>query len=107
MSRIIYSLKIYLFRSQFRLTKHELNALRRFNIFVIKCYVEAWYTSPNAASAPHNDLTFFKRLHEYRKNDQLVSTTAVKAFSNHLWYLNELFVGLSFFNPNLSHRTKI
>jgi len=45
MAKIIYSLKIYLFRSQFRLTKTELAGLQQFNSFTVKLYLKAWYTS--------------------------------------------------------------
>jgi len=39
MAELIYSLKIYLFRSQFKLIARELSALRIFNIFVLKVYI--------------------------------------------------------------------
>ena len=54
--KLIYSLKIYLFRSQFWLTKHELSSLGHFTTFVLKVYLKAWFTSPCAPSAPQNDL---------------------------------------------------
>src|SRR6218665_3283140 len=56
MAKLIYSLKIYLFRSPFRLTKHELSSLGHFTTFVLKVYLKAWFTSPCAPSAPQNDL---------------------------------------------------
>jgi len=38
MSKMIYTLKIYLFRSQFQLTTTELSRLQQFNTFVVKLY---------------------------------------------------------------------
>src|SRR5262249_49853891 len=35
MAKLIYCLKIYLFRSQFNLTARELQGLREFNVFVL------------------------------------------------------------------------
>lgn len=41
MSKNIYCLKIYLFRSQFKLTAKELDCIRDFSIFVVKLYIRA------------------------------------------------------------------
>lgn len=44
MAKLIYSLKIYLFRSQFKLTSKELRGLRQFSQFVVTVYLKAWFT---------------------------------------------------------------
>lgn len=56
MAKLIYCLKIFLFRSQFRMTARELSALGHFNTFVLKVYLKAWFTCACASSAPQNDL---------------------------------------------------
>lgn len=105
MGKIIYSLKIYLFRQQFKLTKTELNGLHRFVLFAISTYVPAWVTAPNAVAAPGNDLKFLKKIVTYA--DRGISKAATAAFLNHLWYISEELVGLAFFDPNVSTATKI
>src|SRR6218665_2970575 len=67
MAKLIYSLKIYLFRSQFRLTKHGLSSLGHFTTSVLKVYLKAWFTSPCAPSAPQNDLLLLGKLESYKK----------------------------------------
>ena len=42
MAKIIYCLKIYIFRNQFKITNEKLNALRLFNIFIVKIYLKYW-----------------------------------------------------------------
>lgn len=54
MAKVLYSFKIYMFRSQFHLTSKEENALKDFLIFVIRFYVKAWFTCTNAIEAAYN-----------------------------------------------------
>src|SRR6218665_4132912 len=44
MAKLIYSLKIFIFRSQFKMTARELSALGEFCVSVVKVYLKAWYT---------------------------------------------------------------
>lgn len=96
MAKIIYSLKIFLFRSQFKLTERELLGLHRFNVFVMKVYLKAWFTCQCPASAPRNDLSLLKNIEAYKTLDVSVATVAMKSFSNHLWYISETLIGLAF-----------
>jgi hypothetical protein len=107
MAKLIYSLKIYLFRFQFRLTSHELLGLSRFNVFVMKVYLKAWYTCQCATSAPRNDLALLRNLGAYMNLDATVAKAAIKSFSGHLWYLSEMLIGLAFFDSNVATHTKI
>jgi len=86
MSKIIYSLKIYIFRSQFWLTAHKISSLRQFHMFVIKVYLKAWFTCLCASSAPQNDLQLLCELQSYKKHQKSVAEAAIKSFSGHLWY---------------------
>lgn len=61
MAKIIYCLKIYLFRSQFNLTEREIKGLRDFNLFIVSCYLKAWFTAPSPSASPRNDLQLLLR----------------------------------------------
>ncbi|KYM96054.1 hypothetical protein ALC62_13305 [Cyphomyrmex costatus] len=107
MAKALYSLKIFLFRSQFHLSARELSGLREICIFIIKLYVKAWFTSTLAISAPNRDLGFLKALHLYKSENAIVAQAALKKFSNHLWYLNHELVALGFFDPDVSVESKL
>jgi hypothetical protein len=107
MAKVIYSLKIYLFRSQFHLTSNELAGLTRFNVFVMNVYLEAWYTCPLPTSAPRNDLALLRKLERYKTVDESVAKAAIKSFTGHLWYINEVLVGLAFFDSEVNSDTKV
>lgn len=106
LSKAIYALKIFMFHSEFKLTKREKSALRDFCIFVVKFYVKAWFGCTNAVGAPKQDLDFLKSIKKYSKNDANVSSTVLHKFSNHLWYLSEEPIGLAFFDDNVSMEDK-
>lgn len=106
MAKLIYSLKIFLFRSQFQLTKRELSSLSHFNTFIVKIYLKAWFTCTCAASAPQNDLNLLIDLESYKTTHEAVAKAALKSFSGHLWYLSEILVGLAFFDNEVSTENK-
>ena len=97
MTKLIYCLNIYLFRSQFHLTARELAGLQQFNIFVMQMYLKAWYTCQCATSASQNDLKLLKELVAYEIINISVAKAAVKIFPGHVWYLSETLIGLAFF----------
>ena len=91
MSKILYSLKLVLLSTQ---TKHlsilndtDLPKLIRFTNFCVLVYVRWWITSPIASQASINDFNFMQQLFTYADVDKLCASTALKAFSRHLWYL--------------------
>ncbi|XP_057329829.1 uncharacterized protein LOC130670438 [Microplitis mediator] len=67
MSKIIYCLKIYIFRGQFRLSKSELNRLKAFNDFIIEIYLKVWFLCQSPTTAPRTDLQLLKDLVQYKK----------------------------------------
>ena len=87
MSKALPCLKIFLFRKEFPLSALVEKITRYVCLFVVRLYVEAWITAPNAEEAPRRDLLFFKYLYEYRKSDCGISGTALSKYRNHLWYL--------------------
>ncbi len=104
MARIIYAIKICLFHSQFKMTRSEESAMKRFAVFIVSTYIKFWYLAPLAASAPASDLNFMKMLISYE--DKKLSQSAMKAFLRHQWYLSESLVSLSFFDDGTSLEAK-
>jgi len=84
LAKAIYSLKIYLFREQFRLTVNKETALRNICIFTIQLYIKSWFDARSAIKAPFQDLTFFKNLLYYIAKDKGTSQIATKKFCGHL-----------------------
>lgn len=101
MAKAIYSLKIFLFREEFKLSAREINGLRQVCIFLVKIYLKAWFNAPSAIQAPHNDLTFMQDLIEYKAVNSSVSKAACSKMINHLWYLSEQLAIISLFDDNV------
>jgi hypothetical protein len=106
LSKVIYSLKIWMFRSQFHLTKTEEKGLQDVCVFAARVYLKAWITAPLAASAPYNDFLLLKSLLGYSTINPAISKAASHKFSNHLWYLSPELVGLAFFDRTVTSATK-
>lgn len=102
MAKILYCLKMYLFRDQLKLKKVLLGKLIRFNVFVVKLYLKCWFTSPCAAMAPQVDLNFLKSLKNYQQIDKDISNAVLNGFKNHLQYLESNLIALSIFDDNVS-----
>ena len=56
MVKVIFSLKIFLFRKEFKLTSTEMKNLSEFCIFAAHIYVPARIACPVASDTPVNDL---------------------------------------------------
>ena len=106
MAKALYALKIYLFREQFKLTAYETRGIRDVSLFIVRLYVRAWFTAPDAVSAPRNDLGFLQSLKRYEDIHRAISKAAVNKFSGHLWYLNEELIALAIFDPAVPADTK-
>jgi len=106
MAKALYTFKIWLFRGQFSLTMREELGLRDVCVFLVSVYIQAWFTAPNAAGAPRNDLDLIQRLVTYEHENSTLSKIAFKKFAGQLWYLSEELVGLSFFDNDIPIATK-
>ena len=106
MAKAIYAFKIYLFQNQFQLSHMEKNSLRRICMFLARVYVQAWFLSSEAITAPYHDFLFMCQLINYRDIDPQVSKAAAKKFSNHLWYFFPETVALALFDDNVSPAVK-
>lgn len=94
-SKAIYSLKIYLFRNEFKMNVVTTKALCDVCIFIVKIYAKFWFLkflSPFSTKAPQSDFNLIKNLYEYRNIDEGISETALAKFLNHLWYFGGIFV---------------
>jgi hypothetical protein len=106
MAKVIYSMKIWMFKSQFKLTKSEEKGLRDISCFAVEVYLKSWFTAPAATSAPRMDLQLLKSLQLYKEKDQRIATAALKKMLNHLWYISEELVALAFFDEDVTLETK-
>ena len=106
MARGIYCLKIFLFRKQFVMSAHELQALKRISLFTVTLYVQAWFNASNSCDAPFNDLCLLQRIESYAAVDSEISQVALKKLRGHLWYLSEDLISLAFFSDKVSTEEK-
>lgn len=106
MAKAIYSLKIFLFRDQFAMSKKELQGIKDICLFTVRVYAKYWYTAPSAASAPGNDLQLLKDLKMYERINEKISKAALKKIMGQLWYLSEELVGFAFFDDKIDIQTK-
>ena len=106
MAKAIYALKIWMFRSQFKLTKRQEKALADICQFTVIIYVKAWFRALSAPSAPRIDLQLLKDIYSYRKISESISKNALNKIIRHLWYLSEELVALAFFDDEVSNDTK-
>ena len=108
MARIIYCYKMWMFKKQFKLKLSEEQGLFQLLCFVSSTYMKLWFQAPQPARAPSNDLQFLKDLEKYNSVNSVIGKAAKKAFSRHLWYLNEITVGLAFFlDENIDPKQKV
>lgn len=106
MSKAIYSLKIFMFESQFDLSQEEFVNFRDICIFIVRFYVKAWFQCTNALHAPKHDLEFMKAIHAYAQVDFALSFVILDRFRTHLWYLSEETIALAFFDDEVTFEEK-
>lgn len=106
MARAIYSLKICLLQSQFKMSAKDKQALRDVCLFIVAVYVKPWLGCSLAVKAPNQDLCFLQTLKDYERVDTLISKAALNKFSQHLWYLSEEIAVLSIFDDEVDEQTK-
>lgn len=109
MAKLIYAMKIYLFRHQkdaFSLTPREEAQLKRFVTFGALLYTNAWIKAPLALEAPLNDLKLWLDLKKYEVIDEDISKAALKVLERHLWYISEEVVALAIFCDKVTSAEK-
>ncbi|ESO00433.1 hypothetical protein HELRODRAFT_175856 [Helobdella robusta] len=106
MAKVIYCLKMYLFRNEFKLTTTETKSLTEFCLFATHIYVPAWMLCPIPSDAPVNDLQLLSRIEQYSEINKNVASAATKKLKNHLWYLGTEMVWLSLFSNKVANAEK-
>jgi len=109
MAKLLYAIKIILFRDQrdvFQLTKAEETRLQRFVLFGALLYSKSWTNAPFAAEAPAEDLQLWTDLKKYEKIDPEVGKAARSVLERHLWYLSDETVGLALFSEQVTSEDK-
>lgn len=107
MAKLIYCLKIYIFKNQFKLSKKEEEGLIKFNTFSCLVYMESWFSCPISTDATINDLNLIENLYKFKEINKSISDVAIKALKRHLWYFTEEMVGISFFSEKISFEEKV
>lgn len=106
MAKAIYSLKMFIFREQFYMTEEEFSSVRDICVFIVNLYVNMWFQSSHAITAPNNDLEFIKNVIKYTYIDQGISETVLRKYLLHLWYLNPEQICFSLFDSNVCYSVK-
>lgn len=101
MAKAIYCLKLFMFRSEFKLSKSDLNGLLDVCIFIVKFYVQFWFKASTPVLSPYNDLLFLQSMIHYEKENAIVSSAALKKLAGHLWYLTPEMISLALFDLNV------
>lgn len=107
MARAIYSLKICLLQSQFKMNVKDKRELQDVCLFIVTTYVKPWLGCSSAVKAPNQDLRFLKAIKDYERVDKLISKAALSKFCQHMWYLSEEIVVLSLFDNEVDEHTKV
>lgn len=107
MARAIYSLKISLFSSQFKMSNKDKTALLDVCLFIATSYVRPWLQCTLAVKAPYQDLCFLKAMKAYETVDKTISNAAIQKFCQHLWYLAEEVAILSLFDDDINQESKV
>ena len=102
--KVIYAIKMWLFREQFKMTAAEQKGIRELAIFAVLVHLRAWLTAPLPVEAPLNDFRLMKQLLECH-NPAVASATS-KKLGLHLWYLSEELIGLALFDQRLPVASK-
>jgi len=106
MTKGIYCLKIFGFRHQLQLSKHEMSSLRRICLFVATIYAIFWFEAPMSTSAPTNDLHMLQLIEEFELVDKKIGAVSEKKMRLHLWYLSEDLAALPLFSDDTTNEKK-
>lgn len=109
MAKLIYSIKICLFKQQIQdlprgtiMTLQQVSKVRNFVNFAILVYSTWWITTNSMEDAPWNDLNFYQSLLKYEDVHPEISSSAIRAFQLHLWYLTAELVPVALWSNKVS-----
>ena len=108
MSKILYAIKMVLLQEQIAelpkgtvATKHQLEKLTEFVIFVCFVYIDWWLKCQSVKTAPFLDLNLYKTILEYTSVNKDISSSALRVLNRHLWYLTPEMVVLAIFDDQV------
>lgn len=78
MAKIIYCMKMYLFRHQLNFSRSEVKKMKDICIFICLVYVKKWIRCCNTSDATYNDLMLIKELERYAKTNKIISECAIE-----------------------------
>ena len=99
----IYALKIFLFKTQFKLTASESKNITDLALFASLVHVKQWIIPPLGVQAPLNDIEFLSNLKTYPI--KTVTSRVHEAFLR-LWFHFEHLVGIALLNDRVSASIK-
>lgn len=97
---------MYLFRDQVNLSDNEKGGLKEICLFIVAAYQKYWFTANKPQFAASNDLKFIQTLNKSTAINSKISRAALDKISSHLTYLNEVLIGLAFFDIHLTVAVK-
>ena len=106
MAKAIYAIKIILLKKQFKLTKREEEGLTAVGLFVSLVYIRAWCRAAIPQEEARIDLEFICDAEAFSRCGNPTGKAARDAMYQHLWYLSETLVGISFFDENIALEEK-
>ncbi|KAK0043713.1 hypothetical protein Bpfe_026974 [Biomphalaria pfeifferi] len=108
MAKAIYSLKMQLLldgnENVLQLTDQQLQGIQRFNHFVLKVYIQSWFTCCSAVDAAVNDISLINRLHDYEEVH--LCKIGLMMIKRHSWYLSNEMATLCLFSDLVSLENK-
>lgn len=106
MSKLLYVLKLHIFRDQFKMTTHEAPSCLEFGLCVTLIYCKAWTTCISPCDAPLNDINLIQLLTNYRTTSDVISAAGHRSMGRHLWYLGQELTPLALFSEQVSPEVK-
>jgi hypothetical protein len=102
MAKVIYILKMFLFRAQLVLEPEVVEGLKELSLFYSLIYVRWWIVAPRPIDASVNDLCLVKQLLQYKSVNKDIAIAAINKMQLHLWYLSPEYIPLSLFSDTIS-----
>ena len=102
MSKILYSLKMYLFQDQLEYDQQLIMKLEKICLFIVLVYVPSWLNASSGVDAAVHDLQLWKDIKFFAEIDKNISEAATIVLKRHFWYLTEEMSIFALFSEKLS-----
>lgn len=84
-----------------------MDAIKRFLLFAVKIYLRHWLKTGSAIKAPISDLNMLKDLSNLSEVMPQTAKATLAKLLNHLWYLSQTLVAISFFDDEVPLNDKV